>query len=242
MPDFRTEFYQKYVTSFKSLHSEYSQPAIQAYFGWCQTKILPLVRTVNPTAKILELGCGPGIFLTFLKNQGFSNASGIDISPEQVEIAQQQGLNTQVANVLDYLKTTSEKYQVIFALDFIEHFTKDELLILVPLIANALQPGGWLILQTPNGQGLFPHQVIYGDLTHLAIFTPSSLEQLLCLFNFINFHFYETELATPDWKGKIRSLLWRIIKFKLNLIRKIEVGKSQAIWTEAMLCSCQKPV
>lgn len=240
MSDFRTDFYNRYVTAFKGINTEFSSQAVQAYFKWCRAKILPQIRNIDSTAKILELGCGPGIFLTFLKNEGFLNAEGIDISAEQVQIAQNKGVKAQVANVFEFLKEQPEKFQMIFALDFIEHFTKEELLQLIPLISNALQPGGLFILHTPNGEGLFSGQVKFGDLTHLTIFTAASLEQLLRLFKFGNFRFFETELATPDWKGKIRFLLWKIIKIFLNLIRRIEIGKTQAIWTEAMLCFCQK--
>jgi len=242
MSDFRTDLYNKYVTAYKGINTEYSTKAIQVYHDWCRAKILPQIRNVDPSAKILELGCGPGIFLNFLKNEGFLNAEGIDISTEQVQIAVKNEVKAQVSNVFEFLKEQPEKFQLIFALDFIEHFTKEELRQLIPFIFNALQPGGWFILQTPNGQGLFPGQVIYGDLTHLTIFTPDSLEQLLRLFKFTNFHFLETELATSNWKGKIRFLLWKFIKIILNLMRRIEMGKTQTIWTEAMLCFCQKSV
>lgn len=240
MSDFRTEFYKKYVTTFKAQHTKQSTQSVQAYFRWCDSKILPLLQEVPSDAKILELGCGPGIFLEFLKTQGFQNAAGIDISPEQIKTARKRDLNAAVADVFEYLASNPQKYQVIFGLDFIEHFTREELLKLVPLIANALQPGGILILQTPNGQGLFSQQVIFGDLTHMTVFTPASLEQLLRLFQFKNFCFFETKLDTPDLKGRIRAFAWWIIKFKLNLIRKIETGKSQSIWTEAMICRCEK--
>ena len=105
---------------------------------------------------------------------------------------------------------------------------------------DALEPNGYLILQTPNGQGLFPHQVAYGDLTHLTIFTPGSLQQLLRLFGFEHFQFDETGPVPGNLQGKLRGAAWRAVKFVLNLVRKVETGKSQTIWTENMICRCQK--
>ena len=38
-------------------------------------------------SEILDLGCGWGDILLFLKNKGFTNCYGIDSSPQHVEIA-----------------------------------------------------------------------------------------------------------------------------------------------------------
>jgi hypothetical protein len=73
--------------------------------------------------------------------------------------------------------------------DFVEHFHKDELLRLLPLINRALQADGILLLQTPNGERLFSQQVIHADLTHLTIFSPDSLRQLLALTGFDEIRF-----------------------------------------------------
>lgn len=110
--------------------------------------------------------------MTFLHSEGFTNVKGIDLSAEQVRLARERGLAVEVANAVTYLETTPETFDAILALDFVEHFSKAELLSLMPLIYSRLNPGGLLILQTPNGQGLFPNQIIYGDFTHLTIFSP----------------------------------------------------------------------
>ena len=116
-----------------------------------------------------------------------------------------------------------------------------ELFRLFPKIHAALKPGGRLILQTPNGQGLFPHQVIYGDLTHVCVFTPASLAQLLICTGFERIEVRETGPIGKTWKGKVRVALWHILKRMANVCRRIEAAKSQEIWTENMLCCCFKP-
>ncbi|MCX7704381.1 MAG: class I SAM-dependent methyltransferase [Planctomycetota bacterium] len=50
----------------------------------------------DKNAKILELGCGYGAFLLFLKQQGYTNLIGVDISPQQVETAHKLGLQKEV--------------------------------------------------------------------------------------------------------------------------------------------------
>jgi 2-polyprenyl-3-methyl-5-hydroxy-6-metoxy-1,4-benzoquinol methylase len=240
LSDFRTELYKRYVSTFKGSDARLSSSDLRSYFRWCQYKYLPLFEDLSKDVPILELGCGAGDMLEYLGRSGFSAAEGIDLSEEQVQIAKGRGLNARIADVFECLEAAPRRYRVILALDFLEHFSRDELMRLVPAIRAALEPGGYLIVQTPNGQGLFPHRVVYGDLTHLTIFTPESLKQLFRLWDFEQFHFVETGPAPHNLKGKLRVLAWSLITRCANLVRKIESGKTQSIWTENMICRCTK--
>jgi 2-polyprenyl-3-methyl-5-hydroxy-6-metoxy-1,4-benzoquinol methylase len=240
LSDFRTELYERYVSTFKRPDSDGFEADLRAYLGWCELKYGPLLEGLPRDGPVLELGCGPGDMLEFLRRTGFSNVEGIDLSKEQIRIARDRGLNARVADVFECLASAPQRYRAILAVDFVEHFSKDELMRLVPAIRGALEPGGVFILQTPNGEGLFPNHIIYGDLTHLTIFTPDSLQQLFSLWGFNEFSFVETGPAPKKLKGKLRVLAWRLIKLCANLVRKIESGKTQAIWTENMICRCTK--
>lgn len=240
MPDFRKELYHRYVTKFKTEQIQMDALTLKSYWAWYEYKYLPLLAGLDRNSLILELGCGPGYLLEFLKNRGFSKVEGIDISEEQIRIAARRGLNVKVADAFEYLSTKQELFDAVTAIDFIEHFSKEELFRLMPIIHRALKRDGRLIIQTPNGQGLFPNQVIYGDLSHLTVFTPDSLKQILCLAGFDGIKFYETGPIPKRLKGKIRTVLWRLIKKVANTIRIIETGKKQEIWTANFICFCSK--
>ena len=235
MPDFRKPLYQRYVSGFKT---ERNEQLSESALVWYKYKYLPLLSGVKPNDAILDLGCGNGNLMQFFQRNGFINVKGIDISPEQINIAVSRGLDTYVADVFDFLPPREETFDVIFAIDVIEHFNKEEIISLFPIIHRSLKEGGRLILQTPNGQGLFPQQVIYGDFTHLTIFTPDSLRHILKIAGFDNIRFFETGPIPKKIKGVIRWILWRIVKGIANIFRKIEAGKTQEIWTENMICSC----
>ena len=240
MPDFRDELYQRYVTSFKGLDGQMSGPTLTNYWRWCAYKYLPLLADVDRDEPILELGCGPGHVLEFLARAGFSGVQGIDISEEQARLAKERGLRAEAADAFEFLASRESTYGAIVAIDFLEHFTKDELVRLVPLIHDALKPGGILLVQTVNGQGLFPRQVIYGDFTHLTVFTPGSLAQLLTLSGFDQFRFRETGPAPLSLRGVLDLVFWRAIKGFANMIRRVETGKDQEIWTENFICRAVK--
>ena len=144
--------------------------------------------------------------------------------------------------------TASGRFGIIFSrmkdnapeADFVEHFTKQELLKLFPLIFRSLRKGGLFLVQTPNGEGLYPGQVIYGDLTHLTIFAQDSLEHILTLAGFRNMNFAETGPVPDTWEGKLRTFLWSIIRGVIRIIRQIEAKNSSRLWTESFICWCEK--
>ncbi|MHC4757358.1 MAG: class I SAM-dependent methyltransferase [Planctomycetota bacterium] len=240
MKDFRKNIYSYYVTKYKRSQLDVDPEWLRSSWKWMEHKYLFLLDGIDKDSPILEVGCGPGYFMEFLENQGFSNVKGIDISAEQVELARKRGFNAEIADVFEYLQDKKDVFKVITAFDFIEHFTKDELMELLPLLYNALKEKGKLITETPNGQGLFPNQIIYGDMTHVTTFNPESLRQILNLHGFSNIEIHETGPVAKNISGCVRLFLWKIIRQIVILIRRIETGKKQTIWTENMICSCQK--
>jgi SAM-dependent methyltransferase len=208
---------------------------------WWDHKYLPLLDGLDRDAPILEIGCGSGGLLAYLGRRGFSHALGVDISQEQVELARLRGVHAELADAFDYLALQHESFDALLVVDVFEHFSKPELFDLAPRLAAALRPGGRLIVQTANGAGLFPRQVIYGDLTHLTIFTPESLGQFLRTIGFVDLTFYETGPIPIRVRGKVDTVLWAVIKRVANTIRSIETGKRQTIWTENFICRAFKP-
>lgn len=234
MADLRNELYSRYVTAFKG--DPRSAVDVPRLWAWYDRTIKPWIDDLPRSAAILELGCGPGYVLGYLKALGFSNVDGIDLSSEQIAIARELGHRAEVADAHDFLAAHPRKYDAILAFDFIEHFRNEELQRLTSGFRNALTPNGRLILQTPNGQSPFAGHIIYGDLTHGTIFTPGSLQQLLTLAGFERFEFREVGPVARDVRGRLRLLAWRILRMGLNFANKIATGRTYAIWTENLLC------
>lgn len=238
--DYRKKYYDSYNTSFNSQISKIDAKIIDSLFAHYDHKVLPHLNNFAKDSLILELGCGPGYLLDYLKLNGFNNITGVDISREQVELANSKGHNVLLDDIFNYLRNSSNKYDIIFAFDLIEHFTKDELLELTNLIYNSLSDAGLFIIRTPNGQGYFSGHIIYGDLTHQTIFTPNSLTQLLVNAGFNSVEFNENAPVKKNLTGIVRATLWSIIKSILNFTLMIENGGSQKIWTRDFYCFAKK--
>lgn len=238
--DFRKEFYKKYNSTYKIHISDFDTKLIKKVWKWFDVRYLPIISAYPRDSKILELGCGRGYILEYLRNHGFNNLKGIDISEEQIKISNEKGFDVEVADAINYLNEAKNKFKILIALDFIEHFHKEELIPLFEGIFNILDEGGVFIFHTPNGQAILSPNLIYGDLTHLTIFTPNSAQQLLRIVGFNNITFYEAGPVPKNFNGFIRLLIWKFIKLGHNLIRLVETGSTERILTQNFIAIAKK--
>jgi 2-polyprenyl-3-methyl-5-hydroxy-6-metoxy-1,4-benzoquinol methylase len=189
--------------------------------------------------RILDLGCGHGTFLYFLKKEGYKNILGVDVSPEQIELAKKIGINEiKCRNVLDFLKNIEDKFDVITAFDLIEHFRKDEFLLLSKLVYRALKAQGLFILRTINGESPFSGRLRYADLTHEICFTRRSISTALLNANFKRVKVFPAYHYFPRGvRSNIRYLLWKIIELGLRMYMMAETGnfKDGYIFTQNLL-------
>jgi 2-polyprenyl-3-methyl-5-hydroxy-6-metoxy-1,4-benzoquinol methylase len=104
------------------------------------------------SAPILELACGGGRFLHFLRSKGYSSVQGIDISPEQVALSRQvmDADRVHEGDAISFLERHPASFSLIVALDLVEHLDKQECMQFLDVCLAALAPGGRLVLQTPN--------------------------------------------------------------------------------------------
>ncbi len=239
--DYREKFYAKYVSGNTILlYGKLSINDIKKQFiVWNKYfyKFLPQ----DKEASIIELGCGNGGFVYWLQSIGYSNVSGIDASIEQIEYAKNLGIkNVAQANLIEFLYNKSEIYDVIFLRDVIEHFNKNEVLDILDLIYKSLKKGGKIIIQTPNGAGIFGSRYRYHDFTHEISFTENSLRQILLMNNFSDLKFYETTPVIHGIKSFIRVILWKFIKIFLQIFLLIETGGTEKFLTQNIIAVASK--
>lgn len=184
------------------------------YFNQNLLKFIPAKKEI----KILEIGCGFGRYLKFLKDLGYTNLTGLDISSEQIKVAKQNFdlENVFVADAIEYLDKNIEKFDVILVLDVVEHLDLEYALNLGTKMYQSLTTGGTLIMQTPNG--LSPLSLYrYGDITHVRALNVQSSMQYLTLAGFTKMSFHEAPPDTIGLKNKIRQGLWKITRLFIML-------------------------
>lgn len=177
-------------------------------------------------AAILELGCGHGALLYFAQQAGYTNISGVDRSPAQVEAAKRLGIQgVRPGDMLPTLYAVAPaSLDAVITYDVIEHLTKDELIDVTDEIQRVLKPGGRWIIHAPNGLSPFMGVMAYGDLTHEQAFTPDSLTQLFLSSGFSAATFHEDPPAAYGLASTVRALLWRPIRYLYRFLLLVETG------------------
>jgi len=176
-------------------------------------------------AKIIDIACGAGHFLYFLQNEGYANSIGIDISQEQIKIAKKMGVkNVERADFFEYLPYHIESFDMVIAIDIIEHLKKDEIIFFLDLIYKSLKKNGILLVGTVNAMSLFGASGVFIDFTHELGFTPNSLVQIMRVCNFNNVRAYGEKPAVYDFMSAMRGFLWFIVSKALKAYITIERG------------------
>jgi 2-polyprenyl-3-methyl-5-hydroxy-6-metoxy-1,4-benzoquinol methylase len=139
----------------------------------------------DKSARILEIGCGSGSLLFGLKNAGYSNCIGVDRDANLIEYGiNVLGVNAAVGEWLSFLEGRGDKFDVIIALDVLEHVPREAVVDTLNVSLRRLRPGGRLLLRVPNALCPFAAAIICSDLTHRCGFTPRSLGHALTLAGF----------------------------------------------------------
>jgi len=125
----------------------------------------------NP--KILDVGCGTGgTSNIFLK---FGNLIGIDISFSALKIASKKGLENIFRSNLTNIPLQDEIFDIITALDVIEHVRDDSIVLLE--LKRLIKNTGYLIITVPAFQFLWSEHDV--ALSHYRRYTISTLTKVL---------------------------------------------------------------
>ncbi|MEZ4710397.1 MAG: class I SAM-dependent methyltransferase [Caldilineaceae bacterium] len=129
--------------------------------------------------RVLDLGCGDGDFLALLAARGIE-AVGVDFDEKTLQAALTRGLPVVQADVFDYLADApAGSFDGIFCAHLVEHLPYHLVIKLVQEAQRVLQPGGVIVLATPNARSIFAHlEMFYMHFGHISFYHP----RLLCFF------------------------------------------------------------
>lgn len=186
--------------------------------------MLNLIERYKDPGKILDIGCGLGIFLYLAKKRGWK-PSGIEIS----KFASNYAKNKLKLNVInsDNLNTFEDDFFDVIVVNHVLEHIENPLLILNQ-IKEKLNLNGILFIGVPNINGLYPRlqKENWPSLrpkTHIYQFTPKTLKALLKKVNF-----KPIKLITINRTFKYK---FRFLNFLLNrglnfIIEKLKLGEA----------------
>jgi 2-polyprenyl-3-methyl-5-hydroxy-6-metoxy-1,4-benzoquinol methylase len=166
-----------------------SNPLVELYDDWLQK-----IEQIKEPGRILDVGCGTGLFLTVARRRGWE-VFGIDDSVEATNYAREHfDIHPWVGDFADFAEE-EHSFDVITGWDIIEHTRKP--VDLLRSMRESLAPEGLIALSTPNQKSILDliagamYRLSAGAFTaplekfyieqHFLYFTPDTLAQSLQL-------------------------------------------------------------
>lgn len=159
----------------------------QKKYHRCYIQWLKAHSNIPKDAKILDIGCGTGTFLYFLKELGYHNVIGLEISPQAVRVAKEE-LGIEVYN-RDFSNHNlpHESFDVIVGTALMEHMINP--LMAIKEAAKLLKPGGLIYLNTPDLKAMnfrrtffkFVHPYYFTQITLSSLLQQAGCKILCCL-------------------------------------------------------------
>ncbi|MEW6735296.1 MAG: class I SAM-dependent methyltransferase [Acidobacteriota bacterium] len=124
---------------------------LENYYWWFVARrslISEIVRkevVAHGRGRIVDVGCGTGANLAAISHYGIG--FGVDIAPEAISLCRARGLNELTISRLERLTYRSESFDIITALDVLEHINDD--LQAMGELYRICKPGGVLIVTVP---------------------------------------------------------------------------------------------
>jgi 2-polyprenyl-3-methyl-5-hydroxy-6-metoxy-1,4-benzoquinol methylase len=157
---------------------------------WHHLKFQRVAEEIAGHRRLLDVGCGPGTFIAHMATA--QESIGIDLSRNQIAYAERHygGPGRRfIRCTAEQLPEEAGQFDVITAIELIEHLSPEEVKATLEAAVARLAPGGKLVLTTPNFGGVWPlvEGLVnrFGDVSyemqHTNKFTRSSLAVLLSM-------------------------------------------------------------
>jgi SAM-dependent methyltransferase len=200
----------------------------------------------KPTAQVVDIGCGLGHFLYYLRENGYTNILGVDVGAEPVEFCRQHITPNvlQIDSIETFLAEKPGPYDIIGFFDVIEHLPKPVIIPTLRLLRGHLAPGGVLFIRTGNMASPIGPRVRFGDFTHEVGFTEFSLGQVLNAAGFqpgeFDLHAFEPP-APKNLKQQLRVALHKLVQLLWRSLFVVEASPPPRITAELILAVARRP-
>lgn len=185
---------------------------------------------------LLDLGCGPGYFLKYLKDKHIKS-KGLELTDYLVDICREQGLDVEKKELG---MIADREFKVITMFDVLEHLSEPKTFFAT--LNTKLQEGGYVLMYTPNVNSFAFHfqkgkQNLLLPYEHLCFYDKESLTFLARKtgFEIVSIEYYGLDivdyLAMKEYEDNIQynQNLKEIIPYLQALIDKCNISNHMRI-------------
>lgn len=185
--------------------------------------------------KVVDIGCGFGQTLLYLKNNGYNNILGIDINQYSLSRLDQNDIksynNNEDLYFDQYSQSQTSAANLIIMQHVLEHLEKDKIIHTLKNVRNMLTSDGALFVSVPNAQSHTGCYWAYEDFTHNCLFTAGSLLYVLRAAGFSKVH-----IVDPDCTAGCSIRRKIFIKFLLAIYKM-----NYTFWNKVTNSSFHRP-
>ena len=157
-------------------------------------------------ANILDLGCGPGYFLDEMKIRGYTNVTGVTLSPGDIKNCEDKG-HTIKKYDLSFIPQKDGYYDESVDFIFLRHALEHSPYPIFSLMEynRLLKQGGKIYIEVPAPDCDRKHE---HNLNHYSILGEQQLAALLIRtgFNINLFNTLTFDLSAPDNTGEVKQM------------------------------------
>lgn len=207
--DPRWQNYDRFYQHGKSMGASPRQRRVHDY----ARKFTRLLAGEDRRRSVLDIGCADGVLLAFLKSQGFTKVTGVDINEQLLARARREVDAEFIAHDACQFLQSSRRFDIIFLLNVLEHIERDHVFDFMKQIRTALHPGGFAVVVTPNMNNIMAAGNFANDITHCLPLNQHSLEQLARMAGFTDVTMLN-QFRMQNPKGKAKAIFsWIIHKW-----------------------------
>lgn len=123
------------------------EPLERSVSGLHASLVPKLLSQINPTAAVLDVGCGSGAWLDRLAQLGFNDLTGIDQDVDQISTTSGRFIRANIDELNEW-PLPDCSYKLITAIEVIEHLTNIGNFLVQS--KRFLAPDGYMLITTPN--------------------------------------------------------------------------------------------
>ena len=213
-------YYSDDYTSYAPLIEDVPSKLRQLDRRWGMYKLLKAVEKKQLGGKLLDIGCGTGIFIAEARKRGHWDIFGIEPSANAVEYAQSRLGETIFQGNFPNVSLDEKGFDVITMWHVVEHL--EEPIKSFHTVNHYLRSGGWFIFAIPNLKSLdlkqFKNYWVGWDLPrHLYFFSEETIAEALdqagftikhtqCLATTYNLLGHDLDFWSQSWATKFPRL------------------------------------
>jgi cyclopropane fatty-acyl-phospholipid synthase-like methyltransferase len=190
----------------------------------------------NQSMEVLDIGCGPGLFLRYLLHRGFSFVTGIDYDEnlrDALVDVKEAGYTIELTDAETYVDRNlgSLFFDRIVLFDILEHIDLNDCVSLLRKLHGMLSEGGKILIRVPNTTSPWGLRLQFDSFDHITLFTPGRLHELATLTD------YKVSAIAGQTTGKRRKVFFqRCLHWTLSRL----LPYHPEIWEAALICTFEK--